>query len=271
MDTEHPRAGRSVFLRCEDRTAADGVGQRRAHRVAVDQNGYVSLDRHWKQGDVIAIEFPIETRWVAADDRVNENRRRMAIERGPIVYCAERPHSEGGEALGLLWDPARELTPASDKDFFAGVTVLQTTARNIVDPSRSAGHATLVPYHLWANRGPGEMTVWLSTREYAIGDTGPAGGLIFFVNPNRAADGWRYLEAAPFDQSGGAKWGCFRRMIAGARGTAIGTGKQNTADMLAACANRAAPRTCAPACASMASTRRRPAVACSPAAPATSR
>ena len=79
------------------------------------------------------------------------------------------------------------------------------------------------------------MSVWLSKTEYAIGDTGPAGGLIFYVNPNYATDGWRYLEAAPYDQSAGAKWGCFRKAIAGARGTAVGTGKQNTLDVLAAC------------------------------------
>jgi hypothetical protein len=79
------------------------------------------------------------------------------------------------------------------------------------------------------------MTVWISTEYYAIGDVGPAGGFIFYDNPNHAKDGWRYLEAAPFDQSAGAKWGCFRQLIAGARGTAIGTGRQNTSDMLAAC------------------------------------
>jgi len=79
------------------------------------------------------------------------------------------------------------------------------------------------------------MSTWLPVREYSLGDTGPAGGLIFYENPNYAADGWRYLEAAPFDQSAGAKWGCFRSAIAGARGTAVGTGKQNTLDMLAAC------------------------------------
>ena len=78
--------------------------------------------------------------------------------------------------------------------------------------------------------------MWHSTAGYAIGDVGPAGGFIFYENPNHAADGWRYLEAAPFDQSAGAKWGCFRRLIDGARGTAIGSGKQNTADMVAACA-----------------------------------
>lgn len=79
------------------------------------------------------------------------------------------------------------------------------------------------------------MSVWLSTREFIPGDVGPAGGLVFYVNPDYAADGWRYLEAAPFDQSAGAMWGCFRRSIQGARGTAVGTGKQNTADIIAAC------------------------------------
>jgi hypothetical protein len=79
------------------------------------------------------------------------------------------------------------------------------------------------------------MSVWLSTREYAVGDTGPSGGLIFYDNPHYKADGWRYLEAAPFDQSAGAKWGCFRTAIPGASGTAVGTGKRNTTEILAAC------------------------------------
>jgi hypothetical protein len=92
------------------------------------------------------------------------------------------------------------------------------------------------------------MTVWISSAGYVAGDVGPAGGFIFYENPNYAADGWRYLEAAPFDQSAGAKWGCFRRAIAGARGTAIGTGKQNTADVMAACTD---PGTAADLCANL--------------------
>ena len=105
------------------------------------------------------------------------------------------------------------------------------------DPS-SPQPITLVPYHLWANRGAGEMSVWLPTREYEPGDVGPAGGLIFYKNPNPCADGWRYLEAAPVDQSAAPSGDAFARAVTGARGTAVGTGKQNTADMLAACAER---------------------------------
>jgi len=116
------------------------------------------------------------------------------------------------------------------------VTVIDTVARHATDPSGKTERLRLIPYYLWANRGVGEMTTWLLTADYQAGDIGPSGGLIFYVNPDATRDGWRYLEAAPQDQSLSAKWGCFRHEIPGARGTAIGTGQRNTADMLAACA-----------------------------------
>ena len=199
-----------------------------------DAAGYVSIDRTWKNGDLVVAEFPMEVRRVAADQRVTQDRRRVAIERGPIVYCAEGPDTDG-KALDLLLEPAAGLQSSADPSFYGGVAVIQTRATRVTNPSLPAKPIRLVPYSLWANRGPGEMTVWLSTAGYAIGDTGPAGGFIFHDNPNYAADGWRYLEAAPFDQSAGAAWGCFRRLIPGAHGTAVGSGKQNTADMLASC------------------------------------
>jgi len=206
--------------------------------AAPDKAGYVSVDRHWKNGDEIRVEFPFSVRRIVADRRVTEDRGRMAVERGPIVYCLESPDAEGGRVLDLLFDAAGDLRTSVDT--LAGGPVIDAEARSITNPSSPARRVRLIPYYLWANRGTGEMTVWLSTAGYAVGDTGPAGGFIFNENPNYAADGWRYLEAAPFDQSAGAKWGCFRRAIAGARGTAVGTGKQNTVDMLAECAERGA-------------------------------
>jgi hypothetical protein len=66
---------------------------------------------------------------------------------------------------------------------------------------------------------------------YAIGDLGPAGGIVFYVY----AGGLHGLEAAPQDQSAGAQWGCNGTAISGADGAAVGTGAQNTADILAGC------------------------------------
>jgi hypothetical protein len=203
-----------------------------------DRTGYVTLERVWQNGDLIEIEFPLEVRQVVADSRVRDSRGRVAIERGPIVYCAEWPEAPDGRALDLLLDSASELKPSFDESLFGGVTVIAAQARRMTNPSLPPQPIKLIPYYLWANRGAGEMSVWLPTREYEPGDTGPAGGFIFYKNPNSAADGWRYLEAAPVDQSAGAKWGCFRRAITGSRGTAVGTGKKNTEEMLAACPER---------------------------------
>ena len=74
---------------------------------------------------------------------------------------------------------------------------------------------------------PQSVTVNLTVRAgYALRDTGPAGGLICYINPNYLADGWHYLEAAPSDQSAGLIWGDYS--TTGATATAIGTGRANT-------------------------------------------
>jgi len=70
---------------------------------------------------------------------------------------------------------------------------------------------------------------------YALRDTGPAGGLIFYVKAGGYSDGWMYLEAAPSDQSTSAEWGCFGIWISDADGTAVGTGEQNTIEIEAGC------------------------------------
>src|SRR5262249_23840770 len=147
---------------------------------AADRLGYVTLDRIWKDGDVIQIQFPVEIRRVVADSKVKENRRRMAVERGPIVYCAEWPEVSGARALELLVDPKAPMKSVVDKQLYGGVTVIETEAKSIANPSAEPKPVRLIPYYLWANRGPGEMSVWLSTGGYEIGDTGPAGGLIFY-------------------------------------------------------------------------------------------
>jgi hypothetical protein len=205
--------------------------------AAPDRLGYISLERDWRSGDRIELEFPFEVRQVTADARVKASRGRVAIERGPLVYCLEGLDLDDRSALEARLDDTETLT-ASPGTVLGGTTIVRAAVKSMSDPAAPARPTALIPYPLWANRGAAEMTVWIPTREYVPGDTGPSGGLVFYVNPNHAKDGWRYLEAAALDQSAGARWGCFRTAIPGARGTAIGTGRQNTLDMLAACPQR---------------------------------
>ena len=84
---------------------------------------------------------------------------------------------------------------------------------------------------------------------YSLRDIGPAGGWIFY-DKGSYSDGWRYLEAAPSDQSTGwdTEWGCVGTAISGADGTAVGTGEQNTIDIEAGCTT---PGTAADICANL--------------------
>lgn len=86
---------------------------------------------------------------------------------------------------------------------------------------------------------PGTVTYYANevsaqAKTYKIGDRGPAGGWIFY-DKGSTRDGWRYLEAAPVNQSAEAEWGCYEKSIPGASGTLIGTGKTNTAAIIENC------------------------------------
>ena len=208
LGAEPRRAGRPVLVR--GRSVAGAPPSRSTAAASArrpDAKGYVSLDREWRSGDRIELEFPFEVRKVIADDRVRETRGRVAIERGPIVYCVEEPASP------CRVDAARarraaDFAPSALRRGRLGNDHGRSEEHVESLRSESAHHADSV-LHVGEPR-PAEMSVWIPTREYVPGDIGPAGGLIFYVNANYATDGWRYLEAAPFDQSLGAKWGCFR-------------------------------------------------------------
>lgn len=80
--------------------------------------------------------------------------------------------------------------------------------------------------------GSSNITLYAKwSQKYSLRDTGPAGGFIFYINANSTASGWRYLEAAPADQTS-RPWGTYGLSVTGAGGTEVGTGKQNTIDII---------------------------------------
>lgn len=130
-------------------------GQRRSVFDAVDADGYLSIDRRWSDGDELNLHFPMPVRRVFADQRVEADRGRVALQRGPLVYCVEHADVTEGEAseARVAGDARFEL--GENKALCGGVRTI--TWQN---PGEQRTN-TAIPYYAWAHRGPGEMEVWL--------------------------------------------------------------------------------------------------------------
>ncbi len=134
------------------------------------KNGYVSLNKKWKKGDVVDISFPMSPRLVKANDKVKEDRGRLSIERGPIVYCLEGVDSADGHVRNLFIDPELKMSYSFEPDLLGGVGVIKAMASvagldangNNADSGKKVKF-TAIPYSTWCNRKIGEMTVWIPT------------------------------------------------------------------------------------------------------------
>lgn len=131
------------------------------------EKGYVVVGRTWDLGDRVELELPMPVRRIVANSKVAENRGRVAFQRGPIVYCAEWPDNAQGKVLNLI-APNQALTAEFDDELLNGVVVLRGFAvgmRYRADGTveENSQPFVAIPYFAWANRGPGEMTVWLPT------------------------------------------------------------------------------------------------------------
>ena len=126
--------------------------------VAFTQDrGYAVVARSWQAGDVLALELPMPARRVLADERVEADRDRVALERGPLVYCAEGADNDGS-VLDLSLPDDAAVRPKPRPDLLGGLTSLETTART---PDGKTRPVAAIPYYAWSHRGPGEMAVWL--------------------------------------------------------------------------------------------------------------
>ena len=124
--------------------------------VPTPVKGFVALGRVWNDGDEIALELPMEVRRVHAHPRLVENRDKVALQRGPVVYAAEAIDNGGG-VLDLVLPRDAVVRSEFRTDLLGGLTVLRSMA--IRDDQEIP--LTAVPYFAWANRGQGEMAVWL--------------------------------------------------------------------------------------------------------------
>jgi hypothetical protein len=132
--------------------------------------GYVTLSRRWQSGDVIDLALPMPVRRIVANDRVDADRNRVALQRGPIVYAAEWPDNARGHVRNLVLPDNAALASQFRADLLGGVETVTAKGYGLALDARGnvvKTEQTLVaiPYATWANRGRGEMLVWIPRTE----------------------------------------------------------------------------------------------------------
>ena len=140
--------------------------------AALTRDGYACLDRAWSATDRVELALPMPVERVRAHPGVPADAGKVALQRGPEVYCLEEADN-GGRLWGLGLPPGAPLEARFDPDLLGGTGVIEGPALRRSDSGwadelySSAAPADLpariraVPYRVWGNRGPGEMTVWI--------------------------------------------------------------------------------------------------------------
>jgi DUF1680 family protein len=115
------------------------------------QNGYAVISQVWHKSDRIEVNLPMEVKKVVANILVKDDMGKVALQRGPIMYCAEWKDNNV-KVSNIALQPNSVFKPEFDHTLFTGVTVLKGEI--------ATNRVTLIPYCDWANRGKGEMQVW---------------------------------------------------------------------------------------------------------------
>jgi uncharacterized protein len=131
--------------------------------------GYAVINRKWEYGDKITWEWEMPINLVQANELVKDDSGMVSIERGPIVYCAEGIDNES-KVLDLILPDNTRLESKHNTDLFGGVTTIKAEGERLINPrlgpvTTKPTEITLVPYYVWNNRGPSEMSVWQPTTQ----------------------------------------------------------------------------------------------------------
>ncbi len=132
------------------------------------KDGFIRIERRWEASDRVILNLPMPIRRVLADPRVEDDLGRLALQRGPIVYCVEGIDTASGHARNLLLPDEAELETSFRGEFLGGVQVVEGTAQSVKwsDDGRSLvlepQRFTAIPYYAWAHRARTEMSVWLA-------------------------------------------------------------------------------------------------------------
>ncbi|MFT3680238.1 MAG: glycoside hydrolase family 127 protein [Ferruginibacter sp.] len=135
------------------------------------ENGYAVLDRNWKKGDVVEMNLDMSVRKVYASQKLTDDIGKVALQRGPLMYCAEWPDNNGSVSTIVL-PASASFTTEYKPALLNGVMVLRSEADKLLVTDNKVSMAkepfTAIPYYAWANRGKGEMMIWFPEKINAV-------------------------------------------------------------------------------------------------------
>ena len=145
--------------------------------------GYVTVDRRWVAGDVVEFVLPMPVRRLSANEQVADDREHVVIQRGPIVYCLESTGNQSAKVRNLVLANDAVLESTFEPELLGGLCTIRgkATALNLDEHdqlNRTEQIFVAIPYSAWANRGPGEMVVWIPNSD---------AGAVPIATPNLAA------------------------------------------------------------------------------------
>ena len=131
------------------------------------RKGYIEIRRRWTKGDNLELNIPMPVRRVESRAEVIANKGRIAIQRGPLVYCIEWPDVKDGKILNLVLRDDARLSVCERPDLLGGVACISGVAEGEYCIDRGGVESrtvafTAIPYYAWAHRGRGEMAVWVA-------------------------------------------------------------------------------------------------------------
>ena len=144
------------------------------------EKGYFVINRQWKKGDVVSVHFDMPVRTITAHEKVKADEGRVAVERGPLVYCAEGADNKGFSIFNFLM-PQQPQFAVSDqqingkRDVNFSVKAISVKGKAVEqdvqgNPTVKDATLTMIPYYAWNHRGPGLMEVWMPRSIKALGD-----------------------------------------------------------------------------------------------------
>ncbi|RYY58375.1 MAG: glycoside hydrolase family 127 protein, partial [Chitinophagaceae bacterium] len=164
------------------------------------QKGYAVIGRNWIKGDQVRLVLPMEVHKMEAAPAVKADQSRFALQRGPIVYCLEGADNSDSTVMNIVVDRAAPVSAVFEPALLNGVMTLRMDGRSARRQSGTAALAEVrqpvkaIPYYSWANRGAGEMEVWIPFEASAARPT-PAPTIASTSKVSGSIDNKRMLKA----------------------------------------------------------------------------